>query len=235
MMSSLVALAVLIALALALFLLTRRLPPAGKRPLPSTHTLKHQAAHSIESGRPIQINLGRASLIAHHSATSLAALHILDYLTRSSHRSTPPNTNIGEATLLPAATVSLRRSRAPLTPTFLASEANPLAYASGTLSEAAHTPPTAFVTVGHHGAELALLGYAAQQQEMTHLIGSDNPEGLAVALTATPQPLIGEDLLAAAAYLDGQPHQIASLYLQDIARWLLAGLLLLTALYRLIT
>lgn len=239
-MSGIVALGVLALAFAALLLLVRRLPTGGKRPLTSYQALKQQAAHSIESGRPIQVNLGRASLIAQHTTTSLAALHILNYLVRSSHPNTPPKPTVGEATLLPAATTSpsqagIHHSRRLSTPHFLASEANPLAYASGTLNEAAHTTPTAFVTVGHHGAEVALLNYAGQQQEITHLIGSDNPEGLAVAMTNTPQPLVGEDLLAAAAYLEEQPHQIASLYLQDIARWLLAGLLLLAALYRLIT
>lgn len=234
-MSGFVALGVIVLTFVVLWLLVRRLPAGGKRPLTSHHTLKQQVAHSVESGRPIQVNLGRASLITQQTATSLAALHILDHLVRSSTHNTPPNTNIGEATLLPAATTSLRRSHHPITPQFLASEANPLAYASGTLNEATHTHPTALVTVGHHGAELAFINYAGQQQDTAHIIGSDSPEGLAVAMTTTTQPLMGEDLLATPAYLDGQPVQIASLYLQDIARWLLAGLLLLSALYRLIT
>ena len=234
-MNGLIALVVIVLVFVLLLLLVRRLPAGGKRPLTGHHILKQQIARSIESGRPIQVNLGRASLIAQHAATSLAALHILDYLVRSSSHNAPPNTNVGEATLLPAATISLRRSRRPITPQFLASEATPLAYASGMLNEASHTHPTALVTVGHHGTELALINYAGQQQEIAHLIGSDSPEGLAIAMTTTTQPFMGEDLLAVSAYLDEQPAQIASLYLQDIARWLLAGILLLSALYRLIT
>lgn len=219
-MNGLLALSVIASAFVLLLLLTRRLPAAGKRPLPSYQTLKKQVAHSIESGRPIQVNLGRASLIAQSTATSLAALHILRYLTRSGHHHA--SANVGDGTLLPAAPHAQ----------FLATAANPLAYASGTINEASHAQPTALVTVGHHGAEATLIGYAGQQQGLTHLFGSDSPEGLAVAMATTDQQLVGEDLLAAAAYLDGQPAQIASLYLQDIARWLLAALLLALALYR---
>jgi hypothetical protein len=219
-MNGLLALSVIASTFVLLLLLTRRLPAAGKRPLPSYQTLRKQIAHSIESGRPIQVNLGRASLIAQSTATSLAALHILRYLTRSGHHHAAAN--VGDGTLLPAAPHAQ----------VLATAANPFAYASGTVNETSHAEPTALVTVGHHGAEAAFIGYAGQQQGLTHLFGSDSPEGLAVAMAATDQQLIGEDLLAAAAYLDGQPAQIASLYLQDIARWLLAALLLALALYR---
>lgn len=221
-MNGLLALSIIAFVFVLLLLLTRKLPVGGKRPLTSYQTLKQQVAHSIESGRPIQVNLGRASLIGQRTPTSVAALHILHYLTRSSPGNTTPSTNVGDGTLLPAASPAK----------FLASGANPLAYASGTVNETSHIPPTALVTVGHHGAEAALVSYAGQQQDLTHFFGSDSPEGIAVALATTDRPLIGEDLLAAAAYLDGQPNQVASLYLQDIARWLLAASILAVALYR---
>ncbi|MCA9966119.1 MAG: hypothetical protein KC423_17835, partial [Anaerolineales bacterium] len=125
-MNGLIALVVIVLVFVLLLLLVRRLPAGGKRPLTGHHILKQQIARSIESGRPIQVNLGRASLIAQHAATSIAALHILDYLVRSSSHNAPPNTNVGEATLLPAATISLRRSSRSGLPHFLASEATPL-------------------------------------------------------------------------------------------------------------
>ena len=60
------------------------------------------------------------------------------------------------------------------------------------------------------------------------------PTALAVAMTVTEDVLIGEELFATSAYLEGKPSQIASLQLQDILRWVVVLFILGTAVYQLV-
>jgi hypothetical protein len=47
---------------------------------------------------------------------------------------------------------------------------------------------------------------------------------------AAHDPLIGEELFAGGAYLDVNPMHEASLHAQDVARWIIVGLIVLSAL-----
>ena len=66
------------------------------------------------------------------------------------------------------------------------------------------------------------------------VIGTDDPTALAVAVTVTDDVLIGEELFATSAYLEGKASQIASLQLQDILRWIVVLFILGTAVYQLV-
>jgi hypothetical protein len=90
------------------------------------------------------------------------------------------------------------------------------------------------VLLGRFGPELAVMAEAAGRKNMEQVIGSDEPVALAIGLTVTNNLLIGEEFLAAGAYLQGRPVQVASLQLQDILRYLAAGSVLLVAVYRLV-
>jgi hypothetical protein len=67
------------------------------------------------------------------------------------------------------------------------------------------------------------------------VIGTDNPGALAVAAAVTDHLLIGEELFAAGAYLEGKPAQVASLQLQDLLRLIIILAILGLAVSRLIT
>ena len=58
------------------------------------------------------------------------------------------------------------------------------------------------------------------------LAGSDNLNAQAVILAGAQQPLIGEEMFAAGAYLEPGPLQTASLTLQDVLRWLIIAAIL---------
>jgi hypothetical protein len=61
---------------------------------------------------------------------------------------------------------------------------------------------------------------AASRQAIDQVVGTDDPTALAVATAATDNVLIGEELFATSAYLEGSASQVASLQLQDILRWI---------------
>jgi hypothetical protein len=61
---------------------------------------------------------------------------------------------------------------------------------------------------------------AAARQGITQVIGSDDPVALALASAVTDDVLVGEELLAAGAYLEGSAPQLAALQAQDLLRLL---------------
>jgi hypothetical protein len=208
----------------------------GLRPLPAYRTLRTQVGRAIESGRHVHITLGRAGLHSAAGPTSVAALTALDHLAIDSCASgIPPMVTVGEATLLPAAQDSLRQgfaqagrlsSYSPIQTQFIAPETNPLAYAAGVSNELHAGNVGSNLMLGRFGAELALMGEAAARVNAPQVIGSDDSTALAVASALTKDVLIGEELLAAGAYLQGKPWQLASLQAQDWLRWVVMVLIL---------
>jgi hypothetical protein len=242
-MTPLITLGIITAVAILLFLLQRSIQ-AGRRvavrPLPALDGLHHQLGRAIESGNPLHVTLGGASLAGQANPTSISALHVLDHLAEEGcANSTPPLVTLGEGTLLPAAQDSLRHAfqkagrSGEFEPTqvqFLAAETNPFTYASGAATLLQHDHVTGNVAVGRFGPELALIAEAANQGKLEQLLGSDNPTALAVATAFSENVLVGEELLAVGAYLADEPGRLASLQLQDLIRWLVAGGIVLLAL-----
>jgi hypothetical protein len=231
-----------------LYLFARRLRAGyrpGLRPLPAYAVLSNQVGRAVESGRRVHFAAGRASLIGPAAPTSVAALKALDYLAQDGCPSgVPPLATVGEGTLLPAAQDSLRFGYAqaarpgdfsPQMVQFLAAEAFPMAYAAG-VTEVIHRGGIGSnIMMGRFGSEVAIITEAATRARVEQVIGSDDPVALGVAAAVTENVLIGEELLASGAYLEGQPAQVASLQTQDLLRLLVGGAILLVALVRVVT
>jgi hypothetical protein len=64
--------------------------------------------------------------------------------------------------------------------------------------------------------------------------GTDDISAQAVLYATSDEPLIGEELYAAGAYLNAGTAHSASLRMQDIVRWLLVVIILFGALLKLI-
>ena len=246
-MNAALVLIIFLVVAVALFLLRRRIENGvepGLRPLPGYAALKSQIGRAVESGRRVHFALGRASLVGTASPTSIASLAALDSLSRDGCASgVPPLVTVGEATLLPAAQDSLRAgySRAARADEFslsaaqlLAPESAPYAYAAAAGDLMTHQEVGSSLMLGRFGAEMALLSEAATRADMEQVIGSDDPLALSVGAAVTDHLIIGEELLAAHAYLDGRPDQLAALQLQDIFRLIIILLIFLFALVGLV-
>jgi hypothetical protein len=80
---------------------------------------------------------------------------------------------------------------------------------------------SANVMMGNFGPEVALLVESAERVDTPTLGGSDGLAAQAVLYAASQEPLIGEELFAASAYLDAGAAHTASLSVQDILRWTL--------------
>ncbi len=246
-MTPFITLALIAVLALLLFLLTRRIRAGATvllRPLQGYTGLRSQIGKAIESGSQMHVTLGKASLISDASPTSLAAVTVLSYLSKDTcNNATPPLATVGEGTLLPAAQASIYGAYQEAGNTdqfdttaaqFVASENDPIAYAGGVGSLIHQEKVTSNIVMGRLGGELAIITEAASRKGLEQVIGSDDPSALAIATAVTQNPLIGEELLVSGAYLEGAPTQLASIQLQDILRWIIALIILITALMQLI-
>ncbi len=215
------------------------------RPLPPYSLLKGQVGQAVESGSQLHLTLGRASLISVASPTSIAALTVLDAVAKDGcANGTPPLATVGEGTLLPAAQSSLLHAYneaqftsgfEPGAAQFLANDTDPFTYAGGVTSVIHQDKVSNTVAVGRFGPELALIAAAAERQSGDQVIGTDDPLALALATAVSQNVLIGEELLAAGAYLEGKPSQLASIQVQDILRFLIGLVLVGTAVYHLFT
>lgn len=229
---------------LAILIWLRRGGQICIRPLPAISALQDQVGQAIESGRQLHISLGRAEIMNRASQSSLAALQILTYLARDSAVSdVPPQVTVGTGTLLPVAQDKLNRAYRlaqpnqefrPGTAVSVSYTADSMSYAAAVAEEIGHSDSGNLVLMGHFGSEIVLLNNAITHNGISSVMGSDSPEGLAVATAVSPDVLVGESFMAAAAYLEGRPSQLAGLRLQDLLRWLIILGILGQALFQLV-
>ncbi len=244
-MTNLVPLVLIVLVAVSILLGSRRLAQRegpALRPLAGYTALKGQVGRAIESASQLHISLGRASLTGGASTTSVAALAVLDRLAEEGcANDTPPITTVGDGTLLPLAENNLRHAAEyansstgipPGTARFIASRNDAFAYAGGVASVIQQEKILGSIMVGHFGQELAIVAEVAARNQVQQIIGSDDPLALAAAVPVTDNLMIGEEMLAAPAYMQGKPAQLASLQLQDILRILISLTILGLAIYR---
>jgi hypothetical protein len=96
----------------------------------------------------------------------------------------------------------------------------PFSFAAGTLPIAQDESVSANVVIGDLGAESALLAEAADRADADLIAASDNLSAQSVFYAASQDPLIGEELFAAGAYVGAGASHEASLQVQDALRWL---------------
>jgi hypothetical protein len=94
----------------------------------------------------------------------------------------------------------------------------PFSYAAGTLPVVYDEQVSVNVLAGSFGSEAALITDAAERTGSLVLAGSENLTAQAVFYATTPEPLIGEELFAAGAYVQAGPAHTSSLLVQDIFR-----------------
>ena len=110
----------------------------------------------------------------------------------------------------------------------------PFSYAAGAMPAIRDENISANVLMGNFGVEVALLAEAAERANTFTLAGSDNLAAQAVLYASAQEPLIGEELYAAGAYLGAGPVHEVSLLVQDILRWLIIVAILVGALFQLL-
>jgi hypothetical protein len=214
------------------------------RPLSAFSTLEGNVGKATESASRFHISVGQASLNGAANPTSIAAMNVLDRLARDGcANNTPPIVSVGEGTLLLVAQERLQdayrqaelgQDEAPAVAEFVAHETDPYAYAGGVASLIQQNRLASNVLVGHFGPELAIMAEAATRKNVDQIVGTDDPTTLALGAAMTDNLLVGEELFAAGAYLNGTLSQLAAVQTQDILRLLITLGILGVAVYRIV-
>lgn len=209
------------------------------REIPAFDRLQRAIGLAVEAGSRLHISLGRGQLLSTQSAIGYVGLSILDRIARSTSISDrPPVASSGEGSLGILSQDTQREAAK-----YLGVQADPTrgritgltpySYAAGTLSFIQEEDIGANLLVGSFGNEVALITDAAERNESMTLGGTDNLTGQAVLFAAAKETLIGEETYAGGAYLGAGPMHLASLYAQDILRWIIIGLILIGAILKL--
>jgi hypothetical protein len=211
------------------------------RAIPAFTRLYRLMGMSVEEGTRLHVSLGRASLLTSRGGPSLAGLSMLRFLTeRTSVGDLPPVATTGDPALVLLAQDSLKAGYQAAAAEDLyqpttgrLTGVTPFSYAAGAMPIIRDENVSANLLIGGFGPEVALITDAALRAGSPVIGGTDDLAAQSILFAAAQEPLIGEELFAASAYLGSDPAQSASLSLQDILRWLLIVALLAGALLKL--
>jgi len=220
---------VLAALLLLVFTLWRRRSPATLRSINAYARLNREVGLAVENGTRLHISLGRGNLFTARGASALAGLSMLRRIAeRTSVSDRPPIVTSGDASLAILSQDTLRSGYRAAgadeqyrVTTGRVTGLSPFSYAAGILPVASDENVSANVVMGEVGAESALVAEAADRENTSLIAASDNPSAQAVFYASAQDPLIGEELFAAGAYVGAGASHEASLQVQDLLRWLL--------------
>jgi hypothetical protein len=225
------ALGLLVLAAILLLALTfwRRRTPAAFRLIDAYERLNRSVGLAVENGTRLHISLGRGNLFTARGGSALAGLAMLRRLAeRTSVSDRPPVVTSGDASLAilsqdtlqsgyraAGAEEQYRFSTGRLT------GLTPFAYAAGAIPIIHDENVSANIIVGDLGTESALLAEASDRENTNLIAASDNLSAQSVFYASSQDPLIGEELFAAGAYVGAGAAHEASLNVQDILRWLI--------------
>lgn len=219
---------VIAALLLLAFTFLRRRSPAAFRTIDAYEQLKHAVGQAVEDGTRLHVSIGRGNLFTARGGSALAGLAMLRHLSeRTSLSDHPPVVTSGDASLailsqdtLQAGYRAAGAENQYRSTTGRLTGLTPFAFAAGTIPILRDENVSANVIIGDLGAEAALLAAAADHEGIELIAASDNLSAQSVLYASSQEPLIGEELFVAGAYLGAGASHEASLQVQDILRWL---------------
>ena len=216
------------AVLLLAFTFLRRKSSAVFRKIEAYERLKHAVGQAVEDGTRLHVSIGRGNLFTARGGSALAGLAMLRHLSeRTSLSDQPPIVTSGDASLAILSQDTLqsgyRAAGAEDQYRFTTGRLTgltPFAFAAGTIPVIRDENVSANVIIGDLGPEAALLADAADGKGTDLIAASDNLSAQAVLYASSQEPLIGEELFAAGAYLGAGASHEASLQAQDVLRWL---------------
>ncbi len=230
---------VLAALLLLAFTFLRRKSPASLRSIDAYERLNRSVGLAVENGTRLHISLGRGNLFTARGGSALAGLAMLRRLAeRTSVSDRPPVATSGDASLAILSQDTLqsgyRAAGAEEQYRFTTGRLTgltPFSYAAGAMPTIHDENVSTNVILGDLGPEAALLAEASDRENATLIAASDNLSAQAVFYASAQEPLIGEELFAAGAYVGAGTAHEASLNVQDILRWLIILAIVVGALF----
>jgi hypothetical protein len=212
------------------------------RSIEAFNHFRRQVDLAVEAGKRLHISLGRGTINDLQGGAALISLTILDRCARAASNSDrPPVTTSGDGVVNILSQDTLQTTYSSLAAEQRYDPTNsrltgitPMAYAAGAMPTIHDEYVSANILAGHFGTEVALLTEAGERSQSLTVAGSDSIPAQAVLYATTDEPLLGEELYAAGAYLGGSAVHIASLRMQDIVRWVLIGAIGIGAILKLL-
>jgi len=217
------------AILLFVFTLIRRGSPAVFRKIDAYDRLNSAVGRAVEDGTRLHVSIGHGNLFTTRGGSALAGLAMLRRLSeRTSLSDNPPIVTSGDASLAILSQDTLqsgyRAAGAEEQYRFTTGRLTgltPFSFAAGTIPIMHDEKVSTNVVVGDLGTESGLLVEAADREDTDLIAASDNLPAQSVLYASSQDPLIGEELFAAGAYVGAGPSHAASLQAQDILRWLI--------------
>jgi len=230
-------LVILAAVLLLALTFIKRKSPSAFREIAALARLKKAAGLAVEDGTRLHVSLGRGGLVSPRGAASLSALALLRQIgEQTSISDRPPVATSGDPVLaaLSQDTLQAACQSAGVDELFQPTSGRlggltPFSYAAGAMTVARQEQVSTDVLMGDFGAEVGLLTEASERENSTLIAATSEPSAQAILFASATEPLVGEELFAAPAYIGNDPAQRASLQAQDILRWLVILALLAAA------
>ncbi len=197
---------------------------------------------AVEAGKRLHVSLGNGTINDLQGGSALIGLTVLDRCARAASNSDrPPMTTSGNGlvTILSQDTLQSTYRNLATEQRYDPTNARmtgltPMAYAAGALPIIHDELVSANILAGHFGAELGLITEAGERSHSLTVAGSDSLPAQAVLYATADEPLLGEELYAAGAYLGAGTAHTSSLYSQDILRWVLVVIIVIGAILKLL-
>jgi hypothetical protein len=204
------------------------------RPIPAYKKIEQEIIAAVEDGTHLHISLGRGGITGPESAAALAGLSLLkQVIEKSSICDYPPVVSTGNAVISILAQDTIQGSSKAISisdtirnPSGELIGVTPFSYAAGTLTTIRDDNVSANIHAGWFGNEITWLTTAGERQSTPTIAGTAELPAQAVIYASASDPLIGEELYAAGAYLGAGKIHLASISAQDVVRWIIIVLIL---------
>jgi hypothetical protein len=195
---------------------------------------------AVESGERVHLSLGTGSVIGSDSAPAFAGLSILSRIATATTISDKPIVvTAGDGAMAMLAQSTLRtayeRARAseryrPIYGRMLGP--TPFSYIASLPILLSTEDVSVHILTGSFGFEGALAADFGERKGAFVLAGTDDVQSQALLYVTAAEPLVGEEVFVAGAYMNVGPLHHASLRSQDIIRWLIIGTILIGTILR---
>jgi hypothetical protein len=228
------------ALIIIFTIIGRRRPKPNLREIRAFARVGNAIGKAVEAGKRLHISIGWGKISGLQGGSSLIGLSVLERISRTASISDrPPIATSGNGSLTIMSQDTLRGTLHEINAdsqydpdSGRVTGLTPYSYAAGTIPVIYDDQVSTTIIAGHFGSEVALITDASERINALSLAGSDDISAQAVLYATADEPLIGEEIFAAGAYLKAGPVHAASLHAQDVFRWVLSGIILVGALLK---
>jgi hypothetical protein len=207
------------------------------RNLPGYESVRSDVDASVEAGTRVHMALGEGQIIGVGAEAELAGLAALGKIAQAASVSDRPpvaTSSDGVTSILAQDVMYSTYRQMRVEERFdhdlgRLAGLGPAGYTAGAMITPREERVSATFLIGAMGAEAALIADTGAQRGSVTAAVTD-PVGQAAVFATTDNPLLGEELFAAGAYLKVNTAHAASLQAQDVLRWVAIGAILLGAL-----